>query len=56
MSNVSYALASCTAEQVEKYYTWEVKKLGEASANTKALRSYWLHKLLEQQLREFDRD
>lgn len=40
---------------VDKYYTWECKNYGEASASTKALRNYWLKKLLDRQLKEFDR-
>jgi hypothetical protein len=40
---------------MEKYYSWEVLKYDKASSNTASLRHYWLEKLLQRQLREFDR-
>lgn len=41
--------------QMEHYYSWEVRVMGYASNNTRDLRHYWLDKLLQRQLREFDR-
>ena len=41
---------------IEHHYTWEVKNWGDATYNTKMLRHYYIQRLLEVQLKEFNRD
>lgn len=52
---VSYHVEITMSVAMEKYYSWEVKAFGRASDNTRNLRHYWLIRLLERQLKEFDR-
>lgn len=55
IKKLHFSWAHSQAVASERYYSWEVRVFGSASAHTKELRHYWLQMLLEEQLREFDR-
>lgn len=41
---------------IEVHYSWEVRTYGKATWNTKQLRHYYLKRLLEIQLKRFDKE